>query len=165
MKTKAKALLATSVLAVSLILALLILPSPGADRASFVFATSFPTETTCIEKVTIYSDSPTYAEKIAGFYATGETDYAEVGQSIERIESTVRISKDYAVSEAEAKANARVYITISHPTAGTIYADNLDADIAVSAGDFYIILFTDTISSYTLVAGTYTVATLYQIYA
>lgn len=162
MKPKRKALLVAPVLAISLVLALLALPQIGTPRARFVLASpSFPTTTTCMISVYLYDDDNT----IAFFSATGETKYAEVGRHINIFHVDVLISTDYADSISEAEEYTRVHGTISHPTAGTVFSDYLDVTEAVWFGTYYFVRFDKTFSEQTLVAGTYTVTTIYQIYA
>ena len=165
MKHKIKALLATSVLAVSLILALLVYPSSGADRANFVFAASFPTETTYIANAGIYYGGT----QMAFFTADGQTAYAEVGQKVDNIYTTVSLSDEYVGVDwfTDAIAYSRVYCTLSHPTAGTIFAGYITAR-QLTYNPYYgfiTIVGFENFSEHTLIAGTYTLTTLYQIYA
>jgi len=167
-KHKIKALLATSVLAISLLLALLVYPSSGADRANFVFAASFPTETTRIINAGIYYGGT----QMAFFTEDGQTAYAEVGQKVDNIYTTISVSDDYVGVDwfTDAIANTRVYCTLSHPTAGTIFAGYITArQLTYRPGNgaegYILIVGFENFSEHTLIAGTYTLTTLYQIYA
>lgn len=161
MKSKTKALIVAPVLVISLALALLMFPS-APRGARFVLANpSFPTSTTRILLVKLMDDGTL----IADFLATGETKYAEVGQKIDKFYASVLISLDYADSESDAMANTKVHGTISHPTAGTVFTGYLTVTEAIYWGDHYVVRFENSFSEHTLVAGTYTVTTIYQIYA
>lgn len=163
MKHKTKALLVAPVLVISLALALLMIPSPGAHDTRLILAAGAAAQWPQTEISTLRLRNPSY--QVAIFYDTGETVHVEVGENIDEVRVTVNISTDYAGSEAEAMANAKVHVTISHPTQGTIFTDWLDVVEARIWTDFYQVSYETTFSQHTMVAGTYTITTIYQVYA
>lgn len=103
--------------------------------------------------------------QVAIFYGTGETVYLEVGENIIEVRVAVNIATTYASSASEAMANTRVHVTISHPTAGTVFTGWLNEIEATPWTDFYNVSYDNTFDQHTLVAGTYTITTIYQVYA
>lgn len=163
MKSKTKALIVAPVLVISLALALLMIPSPGAQNTRLVLAAGAAAQWPDTSISVVRLRSPTI--QIAVFYATGETVYLEVGENISEMRATVLISTSYASSSAEAMAYTKVHGTISHPTAGTIFTGWLDAIETGPWPDYYTVVFSKTFDQHTLVAGTYTITTIYQVYA
>lgn len=166
MKPKTKALLLVPVLVISLALALLMIPNPGVPRnTKFVFAAGAAGAAqwpdTYISTVRLRSTT----EQIVIFYATGEIVYTEVGDNIAEVHAAVNIATTYASSGAEAMANTKVHVTISHPIEGTIYTGFLDVVSYSEWPGLYNVSFGDTFATHTLVAGTYTITTTYQVYA
>lgn len=168
MKSKTKALLVAPVLVISLTLALLIIPnsgtpSSGTQKTRLVLAAAGAAQWPYTHISTVRLRCPDY--QVALFYGTGETVYAEVGDNISEVRVSVNISTDYAISTSEAMANTKVHVTISHPTQGTIYTGWLDAIEAALWAEFYNVSYSKTFSTHTLVLGTYTITTIYQVYA
>lgn len=163
MKSKTKALLITPVLVISLMLALLMIPAPGTQETRLVLAAGSAAQWPNTSISVVRLRSPTI--QVAVFYATGETVYLEVGENINEMRATVLISTSYASSSAEAMANTKVHGTISHPTQGTIFTGWLDAIETGPFPDYYTVVFSKQFSTHTLVAGTYTITTIYQVYA
>lgn len=161
MKPKTKALLIAPLIAMALVAALLIFPSSSTQETRLVLASSDGWPNTYISVVRLRSTTI----QVAVFYATGETVYLEVGENINEIRATVLISKSYASSSSEAMANTKVHGTITHPTQGTIFTDWLDAIETGPWPDYYTVVFSKQFSTHTLVAGTYTITTTYQVYA
>jgi len=162
-KSKTKALLLVPVLVISLSLALLMIPGPGTKDTRLVLSAAAAAQWPNTEISTVRIRSSTY--QVAMFYGTGETVYTEVGENIAEVRVAVNIANTYASSTSEAMAYTKVHVTISHPTQGTIFTGYLDAIEASPWADFYNVLHTKTFSEHTLVAGTYTITTIYQVYA
>ena len=145
--------------------ALLIFPSPGTKDTRFVLAASAAAQwpNTDISTVRVLGGDP--LATVAKFYGTGETVYTEVGENISEVRVAVNIATTYANSESEAMSYTKVHVTISHPIQGTIYTGWLDVVDASPWVDFYNVTYAKAFSQHTLVAGTYTITTIYQVYA
>ena len=169
MKPKTKALIAASVLAISLVLALLVFPSSGTPGGVKLVMTSSGNPDfgeTRISSVKIFDNSsPT--QSLATFTASSQTATLEVGQVMGQTWVYVYIDDDYVGTPPDPIGNTRVYLTIKNPALSIVYENyGYPVDYSPRTGYWEVIYDYGFAPDWiTLTEGTWTITTKYELYA
>lgn len=165
MKPKAKALIAASVLAISLMLSLLVFPSPGTPTGVKLVMASNSFGETRINSVKI-RDNSSPTQLLATFTASAQTATLEIGQVVGQIWVYVYIDDSYVIPPEPFDAT-RVYLTIKNPANSVVYENYGYFEDQTQRTGYWEVIYSYGFGPdwITLTEGTWTVITKYEIYA